>query len=118
MNVTSLNFDPVPAQISVKIGDQELSLREASSDAVCKYRNFLTRAAELGPEGRPIRVHDLADAEPLFLSLCLFFVKEGGQVGSLVPITTIRGWPSRVVRALFEEAIKISGLREPETEKN
>lgn len=102
--------DLTPIQLKVRIGAQEYILREASGDAACRYRNALLECTELDSDGKPKVLRNLANTETLLVSLCLF-TKDGKPV----PEATIRSWPARIVKRLFEQAKLISELDESTT---
>jgi hypothetical protein len=54
----------------------------------------------------------LANVEPLLVSLCLF-----RENGAPVLLATVRSWPARVVKSLFEKAKEISDLGEERKEE-
>lgn len=112
--MVSLDFSLInPVELPVIVGDKKYILREASGDAACKYRNNLLKSTKMSPDGKVQSVEGLADIEPFLVSLCLFEVTEKGD--KPVALHTIRSWPNRVQKALFEEAKRISYLDDIET---
>src|SRR5262249_48389219 len=120
----TMEFDSViPVEVPVRIGDERFVLREASEDAAVRWRNACARCARM-VDGKVVAVGDIADTEPQLLSWCLY---EGETIrllpdGSpdpkhLVSAQRIRRWPARVVKALYDEARRISGLDERDTRK-
>ena len=108
-----LDFDDlVEIEVPIKVKGKDYILREASSQAACAYRNAMIRCTTLGPDGRATRMDNIADTEPLLVSLCLFQTD-----GKPVDLGTIRSWPTRVVTALYDKAKEISSLNEVPTEK-
>ena len=107
---SELNFDLPVLEIAVSIGADKYVLREASGDAACRYRNKITSCAKrVGEE--MIVDGPIADAEPLLVSLCLFAVDAAGVVSvQHVSEQTVRAWPLRVVKTLFEKIQEISPL--------
>jgi hypothetical protein len=104
--MTELRFDDIaPIEEKVYLGGEEYVLRETSGHARVRYDNARIACHEY-QEGKLARVHDIADLEPLLVSLCLF------KNGEPVPESWIRGLPSRVQTALYTRARKISGLDE------
>lgn len=101
-----------PVQIEVRISGHQYVLKEASGKAAGIYRNACMAAITIGPNGKATAMKNLADVEPLLVSLCLF-----DSNNKAVPITTISGWPSRIQKALFEKAKEISELSETTDEK-
>lgn len=103
-----LRFDDItPIEEKVYVGGVEYALRETSGDAAVKYDNARLNCYEY-QDGKLTKVHDLADLEPLLVSLCLF---DGG--GKKVPEAVVRNWPARVQKALYIRAREISGMNEP-----
>ena len=101
-----LNFDDIaPIEIPVVIKGKRYTLKEASGDAACRYRNAVLSALQVSKTGEVTGARNLADTEPLLVSLCLF-----DEQDKPVPIKTVRSWPARVVRTLFEKAADISDL--------
>ncbi len=113
-NNGEMNFDDLAqVEVPVSIGGKKYVLKEATADAVRKWRNAQLKATKLGDNGKPISLEGMADTEPLLVSLCLFEeVKESGKPDSLSPVSlsTVSSWPNRIVGALFAEATKISDL--------
>lgn len=109
--------DLEPVEHKFTFREKEYILCEASGDAACKWRNALTQAAKIGPDGRPVALGAVADTEPLLISLCLFEdVEEKGQhKRKNVQQSVIRSWPNRLQRRLFDTIQDISELVEKET---
>lgn len=107
--------DLTPIEIPVSIGKKSYTLREASAGAACRYRNFMLSCGKLGPDGKPISLGDMQDAEPLLVSLCLF---ESNEDGKEIPVSlpAVRSWRHRIVSDLYRKAKEISGLDRPDTE--
>jgi hypothetical protein len=101
--------DLEPIVISVTVGDKEYTLREASGDAGIKWHNACTKCFKTSKEGGIASIEGLADTEALLVSLCLT-----DKVGRQVSINTIRGWPYKVQKHIFEAAKEISNLNEDE----
>ena len=103
--------DLTPQTEPVKLSGKDYSLREASGDAATKFANARLNCIKLGPDGKPQTVRGIADVEPLLVSLCLF-----DETGKNVPEATVRSWPARVQKVLFERAKEMSHLDDLETE--
>lgn len=109
-----LVFDSLePAVAPVKLAGKAYVMVEASEAAAAKYRNFAARQVKYTPEGKLAGVGDVADAQALLVSLCLFEAE--GRVP--VPVQIVRGWPARVVGPLFEAAKRMGGI-DQETEES
>jgi hypothetical protein len=110
-----LNFeDLTPIEVHIKLGKEQYVLREATGDAACRYRNAMLKCSRMSGDGRVTTVEGLADVEPLLVSLCLFRVVTMNGSSTFQPAdeTTIRSWPSRIVKQLFEKCKEISSLGE------
>lgn len=118
----SLDFDlalrEVPVKLRNKDGEvKEYVLREASGETASKYRNAALAALELGPEGKPKRIHNAASVEVMLVALCLYEVINGEVTKKPVPAATIDAWPARVKKDLFNKVKDISELTEEGPEK-
>lgn len=110
---TDLDFDSLTlVELPVKYKGNSYILREADERAARAYRNALLSCMTLGPDGKPQTLKNLADVEPLLVSLCLFDAR-----GKLVPKAIIETWPSRMVKKLFDKAKAISDLNEESAER-
>ncbi len=92
------------------------TLKEADGNAAIQYRNRIMEAIRPSAEGQPTAYKGFAEVEPMLVSLCLF----NGD-GQTVPLSTIKSWPSRIQKALFNKIKAISDLDESgesETVKN
>lgn len=109
--MSEIRFDNItPIEEKVHVGGVDYVLRETSGDAAVKYDNARLACYEY-QDGKLVRVHDLANLEPMLVSLCLF------MVDGVTPVSdaTIRVWPARVQKALYTRAREISGMNEPVT---
>jgi len=116
--------DLEPVRLSIKIGKKPFVLCEADGDAGAKYRSAAARSARLN-DGKVIGVEGIGDIEPLLVSRCLYYADEQGRLRVddddkpvrkyLVEEGTIRSWPDRVQKALFNKVKEISGLDETDT---
>ena len=97
-----------PIEVPVQLAGDSYLLREASGEAAAKFNNARTACYDY-MAGKLSKIHDTGDLEPLLVALCIFT-----HDGKPVPESTVRGWPARIVTALFEKAKEISGLG-PET---
>jgi len=104
-------FDDEDLAVPITIRGVEYVLKEATGGAACKFKNAQIACTEL-QDGKPVRVHNIANTEPFLVSLCLF-----DRDGNAVPEAVIRRWPSRVQKALFERAKSISELGNDEPEE-
>lgn len=101
--ILTLSLEPI--KVSYQIGDTTYELREATEGVACKYQNALMKRVKMGENGLPTSADGVADTEPYLVSLCLF-----DSSGYPVTDATIRTWPSRVVKTLFDKVMEISQL--------
>jgi hypothetical protein len=101
------------AEVSLKIGGSDYILKEANGGIATEYRNATMKGFILGENGKPVRIDGLASIEPLLVSRCLIKVETDGNRAA-VPITTIKLWPAKVLKALYQRCKDISELTEEE----
>lgn len=107
----TMNFDDLTLiEIPVSINKEKFFLREATEDAARQYRNASVAAARM-EDGKVVGVSGVGDIQSLLISLCLFTA----DTGKNIPLSVVRGWPSRIVRPLFDKAKEISQLDEKDT---
>lgn len=111
-----LNFDSLDLiQVPVSIGGEKYTLCEADEAAGAAYRNARVRGAKLEEGGDVTSLpSDIGGLQALLVCRCLYYCKEDGNLGALVPQSTVRKWPSRIVRPLFDKVMEISELEEEE----
>lgn len=121
-NITSFDFDDITKQeVPVKIQGKKYVLREATGDAVCKWRNSMMKSTRLSNDGKVTSMDGMADSEPLLVSLCLFELYEkvnGSQGERQVDVKTVRSWPARIQKSLFDKLKQMSQLDEKETKES
>lgn len=106
----TLSFDSLDLrQTEVTIQGKPYLLREASGGGAARWRGAVIKAARFGSDGKVERLDGAADAEIILVNECLV-----DSSGRRTPVQILQGWPARVVKALFEEAKRISELDEPE----
>lgn len=110
MDFDSLDLLTVP----VTIAGKKYTLREIDTQGACRYNNAKLHGTKFDENGKAVGIGNLADVEPLLVSLCLF---EDGQP-THVPLSVVSAWPYRVVKPLFDKAKEISHLDEREKAKN
>lgn len=106
--MSEIRFDDItPIEEHVFVGGVDYLLRETSGDAAVRYDNVRLDCYEY-QDSKLVKVQNLANLEPLLVSLCLF--STGG-----LPVceATIRAWPARVQKALYIRAREISRMNEP-----
>jgi hypothetical protein len=99
--------------IPVTIGDKTYTLTEASGDTAALYKNRLFANTELGAEGKPKHVRNIADLDAYLVSRCLT-----DENRLAVSEKTVRSWPNRIVEQLAEKAREISGMDTKDESKN
>lgn len=110
-----LDFSDLASQeVRVPIGNKVYVLREPTGDAVVKWRNAQLRSSKM-VDGKLSSIDGMADAEPLLVSLCLFECRpqpDGTEVQYIVKENTVRAWPNRVQRALYDKVMELGHLNE------
>lgn len=96
-------------EVSVCIAGKNYTLREANGEAARRYRNTVLKAARLGPDGKPVSIDGMADAEMVLINQCLI-----DHSGRMTPIAVLAGWPSHILKKLFVRIQEISDLKESE----
>lgn len=88
-------------------------LREASADAVIRYREMNVRARRL-EDGKLVgwTGEDVA-SDAVLVAACLFRTDKDGQRTNLTaPVDVLRGWPNQVLERLYEWVLNNTpGLR-------
>ena len=106
--MSEMRFDDItPIEVEVFVGKEKYILRETSGAARVIYDNARLACYEY-QEGKLVKVHDMANIEVLLVSLCLFM----GDGVTPVSEISIKVWPGRVYKALYEKAREISGMSE------
>lgn len=111
--------DLEPRRLRIKIGGKLYVLNEPTAANVCEWNNAKLKATKLNEEGKVSSLDRLADTEFLLVSRCLFEALPTGEAMNPprpVSETTLRSWPSRMQKVLFEKVKELGGLNEPETE--
>lgn len=111
------DYDEAKTEVPVKFKGKHYVLREASGRAARIYRNASLACIVLGPEGKPATIRNLANVEPLLVSLCLW-EKPNPDAAAVKPTTQdfVETMPSRLQKGLFAKIKEISDLdEEPDT---
>lgn len=114
----TLEFDLTPKEINVRLKNKDGTctdyvLREATGLAVERRRDAILENVQFGARGRPERMTKVASTESVLISECLYAKrqdKDGNEQLLKVPPATIRSWPSRVQKALFDQIKAMSEL--------
>ncbi len=124
-DVDSLHFDSLELiEVPVTVGSVKYVLREADEGAAKEFLNARLRGAKL-EDGKAVGLpEDMAGFQSLLVSRCLFRLNDDGVAfGSPVAQSILLGytdasgkrypgWPSRIVKPIYEMAKKISELDE------
>lgn len=113
--------DLEPVEIEFELFGESYLLREATADAAVKYRNAIARSASFS-DGKVTAVTNIANIEPLLVSLCVFKLGKPDANGNraITPLTetTVRNWPSRLLAPLYKRIKEISELDDPVTRES
>ncbi len=101
--------DITPKEVPVQIAGEHYVLREATEATVTTYRDSAAKCMSMDAKDTKTITGSVTGANALLVSLCLF---DSGNI--LVPVETIRSWPARVVKPLFEKAYEMAGLKDDE----
>lgn len=113
------DFDLTPKTKRVRIDSKWYELREASAGAVVQYRNLISTKT-YRDENDQLRSEGMADAEPYLISMCLFGPEIQGNepiTWPAVPVKTVKVWPNRIQRVLFDWIKENSEVDPPPTEE-
>jgi hypothetical protein len=107
--------DAEPIVIPVKIGKKNYVLKEASEDAVTKYRAAQSRGGFVEENGRFAIPEGASEAESVLVAACLYEVyqHEGEDKERPVILSQVRAWKHSIVRQLFDRVREISNLEQP-----
>ena len=110
MDIGSLDIIRIP----LTGGLAGYTLVEADGAAARAWRSSLVKVKKYH-RGKPVDfdTSGLADADTLLVSLCLL-----DPEGKPVPHETVKGWPARVIKPLFEKVKEISELNEKDDSGN
>lgn len=111
--------DLTPHEETFTIGPRSFLIREADEAAIVKWRNSQVKASKLDQATGRIIIGEVADSDPLLISLCLFekTEKDGKETLSPVPLSVITKWPNRVTKKILDRIKEISELNEDDTEE-
>lgn len=106
-SLSVINFDSLaPQSFPVTLEGRTYTLWEASADAGVKYRDGIAKRVRI-KDGKPSGLEGHADLEAPLIAACL-----KDPDGKLVPEATIKAWPHRVQRAIFNKLKEMSQLEE------
>lgn len=99
-----------PAEISFSYRQRPYVLKEATAGIGVAYRNACFNAAKMS-DGKVRGVNNLADAELVLVTGCVFEKRASGELGA-VSVGWVKALPDKVFKQLFEKARDISGLQD------
>lgn len=91
---------------------QEYILRELPGTLRDQYLNELGARMRTGPKGETLGMKSFDGYQSSLLSKCIF-----SEDGKAVEIQVLQGWPSSVLRDLFDQARELSGLEAKKSEE-
>lgn len=102
--------DLTPVEIPFSYQNKPYLLCEATEAVAVAYKNKLTRAVKLGPDGKPTSVEDIASVEPFLVGGCVYTVKSDGTKDKQVGESAVQQWSYRLTSRLYAKAQEISNL--------
>ena len=110
-------------EVSVRFRGKDYLLREASSQAACRFRDAMMRTTKVD-DGKVVGYSaSWGEAEMLLVSQCIF--QKHADNGQWVPLggneqqalLTIRQWPQAATQKLLDKVRDISGMNDMDTEE-
>lgn len=95
-------------EVPVTLAGKKYVLIEADGETAAGMKNRIIRSSKVSDEGKVTLGDGIADAEAFLVGQCLYRDESGGR--TRIGEATVRSWPARVVKALYERARQISGL--------
>ena len=106
-------------EIPVSIAGNNYVLREADEETAALYNNARIKGVPIKDSEVVGIPEDIGGMQSLLVSRCLFPLNsEGKPLPNPVHRSTVKGWPSRVVKPLFIKAKEISDLDDKEDLKS
>lgn len=120
------NFDGFEQKvIPFRYKGVDYELREASEDAAAKYKNKLYTSTKWSADGQVRTMGNMGDLESFLIAMCLFRKDRIKQKDNTeaekwvsVPEATVRSWPRRMTKQLFDKINEISELDTDDTEES
>jgi len=110
------DFNPlVPQEDTLKFMGKEYFMREASEAAVASFQNCMISSAKMSDEGKFLGLGNMATANSLLISKCLFERLPDGKDGANPPVEEVSLWPHRVTAPVLKWIKDVSGLNTDET---
>lgn len=107
-----LCFDLNRLEKPVTIQGEGYVLVELDGRSRDKYLTSLAARMKLNKDGKPCGISNFDSLQASLISSCLFKVDALDGTRTPVKAETIQGWRSSVIKSLFEESRKLSGLDE------
>ena len=107
-----------PAFEEVLIDGESFIITEASEDSVVQHRNVSSSAARY-EGGKIVRMEGLHDAEPILAGMNIYLKKDWDKKGEPAQpqgVDVVRGWPSRIVTAIYETVRRLTPSMDPQPE--
>ncbi len=109
--------DPEPKRVSVVIGPNKYVLIQGSAKACDYYRTEAMLRSLKFRDGTATSKESMAELQSMLVSLCLHGYKrtpdgkdQTDEVSGLIPMNIIQSWRGDIVEALWNRAMRISGL--------
>jgi hypothetical protein len=120
MTNSSLEFDLSEITFPVTISGQSYLLVEANSETGTQFKVNTLKGLTLDQRedgSKKINgLENIAGNEAYLVSRCLFKIDDAGRRHA-VDLATVKGWPNRIVKSLYEKSREISGLKEVDDAK-
>jgi len=109
--MNELNFDSLkPIEILVRYQGKLYYLVEADAESGAEYRDRIISGTRL-EDSKAVGISGIPMAQLSLVARCLFQSDSvGDKTDQRVNINTLRKWPDRVIRKLFEKLEEISEL--------
>lgn len=100
----------IQGEFAFKLKGVSYVLREPTEDANIRFRAAQFKGAKMVDGRFSTDLERMTESQSLLVSLCVY-----DSADKLVPQSTVRTWPSRVIKDLFNRAKKMGGLDEEES---
>lgn len=112
---------PISDPQYVKVGEDEYELREASVGAAQAYRDAQLSGITLGANSKPVKIEGMASSESLLVASCIYKISRDPETKEItgrqvVAEKTLKQWPTRIVKPMFEWIKEVSNLNESNNE--
>ena len=114
-------FDLTETTFPVTLNKQNYLLVEANSETGTQFKAQTLKGITMDQHENGTKkingLENIAGNEAYLVSRCLFKLDDAGWRHA-VDLATVKSWPNRIVKALYEKAREISGLKELDTDKD